>query len=134
MGKGGTTITINGEKLHRTLIEKGLALPNLSLEMGFNADYLRSCCKRNTISTYGMKSLTHLTGITEDDVKPEEPKPEEEKVEEPVQKVENNGLAEFLAQHKVIFDIDYERLNGAVFAAVYGAIKKAYYEGYLGGN
>lgn len=133
MGKGGTTITINGEKLHRTLIEKGLALPNLSLEMGFNADYLRSCCKRNTISTYGMKSLTHLTGITEDDVKPEEPKPEVTE-EEPAPQVADNGLSEFLAQHKVIFDIDYERLNGAVFAAVYGAIKKAYYEGYLGGN
>ena len=133
MGKGGTTITINGEKLHRTLIEKGLALPNLSLEMGFNADYLRSCCKRNTISTYGMKSLTHLTGITEDDVKPEEPKPEVTE-EEPAPQVADNGLSEFLAQHNVIFDIDYERLNGAVFAAVYGAIKKAYYEGYLGGN
>ena len=133
MGKGGTTITINGEKLHRTLIEKGLALPNLSLEMGFNADYLRSCCKRNTISTYGMKSLTHLTGITEDDVKTEEPKPEVT-AEEPAPQVADNGLSEFLAQHKVIFDIDYERLNGAVFAAVYGAIKKAYYEGYLGGN
>ena len=133
MGKGGTTITINGEKLHRTLIEKGLALPNLSLEMGFNADYLRRCCKRNTISTYGMKSLTHLTGITEDDVKPEEPKPEVT-AEEPAPQVVDNGLSEFLAQHKVIFDIDYERLNGAVFAAVYGAIKKAYFEGYLGGN
>lgn len=119
---------IDGAKLKAKLIENGFYASEISRSMGYNSNFLTVCASRGTIADYGMKALERWTGITLEDIKRDEPVDVNVDLDKPLR----IGMDEFLEQHKVIIDIDYERLNREVFGAVYGAIKKASIDGWLG--
>ena len=119
---------IDGAKLKAKLKEKVLFASEVSQNMGYNSNFLTVCASRGTIADYGLKGLERCTGITLDDIKRDEP----EEINVDLDKPLRIGMDEFLEQHRVIIDIDYERLNREVFGAVYGAIKKASIDGWLG--
>lgn len=119
---------IDGAKLKAKLNEYGFLASEVSRNMGYNSNFLTVCASRGTIADSGLVALSHATGITLDDIKRDEPVDVNVDLDKPLR----IGMDEFLEQHKVIIDIDYERLNREVFGAVYGAIKKASIDGWLG--
>lgn len=122
-------LEIDGEKFKDAIENAGYIPARLSETMGFNRYYLSNCASRGKIPKYSMELLTHITGIVYDDVAAEEEKQEPEL---DALHTTDDGFLKFLEQHKIVLSFDYDRLNSAVYSAVYGALKKAYNDGFIG--
>ena len=122
---------IDGKKLKAEIKKHDMRPADASRELGFNPNYFTNCASRGNIPAYAMNGLNSLLGIKLEDIKPDEPEEITEPTVETTTEDTKVGLDEFLAQHKVTFDLDYEKLNQVVWSAVYGAIKKASIDGWL---
>ena len=100
---------VDKDKLLKQLEKRNLTAKEVSLELGYNKFFISNCVNRGQINIPGAKSLEKFFNIKPEDYAPD---PEVETIEavEEVREIE--------------ITIDYDRLEKAIYAAVYQAIKK----------
>lgn len=110
-------LTINPEALAKALSVRNLNLAEVSVAMGYNRTYLVKCLNgTGKISNQAALLLERMYHILPDEyIAREEPAQELKSVEE-VREIE--------------ITIDYDRLEKAIFSAVYKAIKAALNDGH----
>lgn len=115
---------IDGERLRKAIELKGLTMQEASLQIGRNGDYLRACASAGQINAATEKAVDAILGIPLGMYIVTRPT-----METP----EGQGLLEGLGAPgaPVTGWMTYDELNRCVFNAVFGAIKKASYEGLL---
>lgn len=86
---GMKTMTIDGERLQKAILKRGLMITHVAEEMGRGSTYITDCVRRNTIPTHAFVTLNKMYNITEDEIKP---LPKKEVVRESKAKPESVGI------------------------------------------
>lgn len=82
-------VAIDGEKLKALILTTGSTLPEASLKMGYNRDYIANCTRTNMMPRQAISLIGLMLNIPEELYVPKEAEPE------PVQE-EPEGLLELL--------------------------------------
>lgn len=86
-------VAIDGEKLKALILTTGSTLPEASLKMGYNRDYIANCTRTNMMPRQAISLIGLMLNIPEELYVPKEAEPE------PVQE-EPEGLLELLRDIK----------------------------------
>lgn len=121
------TITIDGKKLKRLMLEKKINMSKASRDCGMTDSYISNSCSYNYISKAVAQLLEIKYGVTLDDYRYVEPEPEPEKPAEPpveaapVAAIPQSGMSED----------EWNRIAGMITATAvdYDKIEKAVAEG-----
>ena len=127
------TITIDGAKLRKILIDKKVKMSQASIDCGMTESYISNSCSYNYISMAVAKLLEIKYGIMLDDYKYVEPEPVAEPIqpEAPVEaasviEIPQSGMTEEdwnrIAGMITATAVDYDKLQKAVVAAVVEAV------------
>lgn len=109
-----TGIEIDGNKLKKELLRRGLTMSEVSKEMGFNESYLSNHVTSGFTSLETVKMLESLYHIKYESYQPDRFEPEQYELIQPVQ------------ESKV--DIDYGELEKIIYRAFYKALRDAWDE------
>lgn len=129
------TITIDGVKLKRLMLDKKINMSKASADCGMSANYLSNCCGYNQINMAAAKLLEINYGIALDDYKyveppkPVEPEPEltEQEILEkikaaPISIIPQSGMTEDdwnrIAGMINATAVDYEQLTKVIISGV----------------
>lgn len=123
------TITIDGKKLRRLMLDKKINMSKASRDCGMTDSYISNSCSYNYISKAVAQLLEIKYGVMLDDYRYVEPEPEPEKPAEqpvevaPVAAIPQSGMTED----------DWNRIAGMIAAVAvdYDKIEKAVAEGMI---
>ena len=100
---------VDKAKLYRLLEKRNLTAKEVSIELGYSRFFLSNCAGRGVINTPSAKMLEKLFNIRPEDYAPDPTETETPQILEEMREVRDL--------------IDYDRLERAIYAAVYQAIK-----------
>lgn len=106
-------IDIDGERLRQAINSRGMSLIEAGRKLGRSTAYFSHICARDQIPDYLEPAIENVLGIALGEYLPS-------KTEE-VTEVEYDGF-------------DYEQLQGAIYSAIMGAVRKLQREGVLPGG
>lgn len=122
------TITIDGKKLKRLMLEKKINMSKASRECGMTDSYISNSCSYNYINMAVAQLLEIKYGVMLDDYRYVEPEPEPEKPAEqpvevaPVAAIPQSGMTEDdwnrIAGMINATAVDYEQLTKVIISAV----------------
>lgn len=110
-------IDIDGERLRQAINSRGMSLIEAGRKLGRSTAYFSHICARNQIADYLEPAIENVLGIALGEYLPTTPSVIEEDEDE-------------LEVVKMQLDIDYEQLQGAIYSAIMGAVRKLQREGF----
>lgn len=110
-------IDIDGERLRQAITSRGMSLIEAGRKLGRSTAYFSHICTRDQIPDYLEPAIENVLGIALGEYLPTTPSVIEEDEDE-------------LEVVKVQLDIDYEQLQGAIYSAIMGAVRKLQREGF----
>lgn len=108
-------IDIDGERLRQAINSRGMSLIEAGRKLGRSTAYFSHICTRDQIPDYLEPAIENVLGIALGEYLPSKPT--------------ENAVEDY-----EVGSIDYEQLQGAIYSAIMGAVRKLQREGVLPGG